>query len=255
MGKRPAEIHATNLRDDLIALVNLIGGKPGAETDEADARSRLIGRIVSHLSSLVRDLIEEHDHRAFQESGVGPDGTPYATGGRRVTWVGGGGMDDPLTEVERLGRLIAEWWSDPDNPPSGVVPVAKRYRPDLFGPAESDSVASPRTRPGKDAPTPPQVCDEAAAVLAEAGLPGYSPLSIVEGIRALIRLRAVTHAELLTAQASARQHLEASSHRAQIAEHYRAALQRIADGPSSPHWRTEARAALVAPEWDRRIRS
>lgn len=38
-------------------------------------------------------------------------------------------------EVRRLKEIIGAWWSDPDNPPVGVVAVAQEVRPELFGPA------------------------------------------------------------------------------------------------------------------------
>lgn len=111
-----------------------------------------------------------------------------------------------------------------------------------------------RRRPGKDVPTPEQVLHRVQGVLAVNGIPGYAPLSVAEGVEALARTLRYTQSQLATAQASARQHLEASSHRAQISEHYRSALQTIAEGPALSQWRGVARNALPAPEWDKRIR-
>jgi hypothetical protein len=113
-----------------------------------------------------------------------------------------------------------------------------------------------QTRPGKSVPTAEQVCEMVAEMLTRAGVPGYASLSVAEGVERLITELRRTREHLLTAQASARQHLEASSHRAQIAEHYRTALLQVVEGPAEswPVWRGVARDALQVPEWDGKIR-
>lgn len=127
----------------------------------------------------------------------------------------------------------------------------------LPGPQTPDDAPGPaegRRRPGKTVPTPEYVLEQVQQALVDAGMHGYSPLSVAAGVETLVRVLQQTREQLAVSQASTRQHLEASSHRAQIAEHYRAALQQIAEGPSHEVF-GQARAALQAmPEWDKRIR-
>jgi hypothetical protein len=130
-------------------------------------------------------------------------------------------------------------------------------RQSLPGPEAPNEATEPtesHRRPGKIPPTAMQVLERVQEALVEAGMHGYSPLSVAEGVETLARVLRMTRETLSVAQVSTRQHLVASSHRAQIAEHYRAALQQIAEGPASPEWRGVARDALPAPAWDKRIR-
>lgn len=140
-----------------------------------------------------------------------------------------------------------------------AIPASEGHweeRQSLPGPEAPDEAPEPtesRRRPGKTPPTAMQALEATQQALVNAGMAGYAPLSVADGVETLARVLQMTRETLAVAQASTRQHLEASSHRAQIAEHYRAALQRIAEG-GVVGMRQEAQAALAAPEWDKRIR-
>jgi hypothetical protein len=168
---------------------------------------------VEDLITLINAAIENHDHEQFSEwtqEGV--------HAGRRT--------------VLRSGYPAKV---------SGSHGEALKAVPGTQAPQGPPVTTEARRRLGKDVPTPEQVLHRVQGVLAVNGMPGYAPLSVAEGVEALARTLRYTQGQLATA--------EASSHRAQIAEHYREALLRLHDGHS-----VVTSEALQAPEWDKRIR-